>query len=98
MQDIIVISEEPVVEEAPASLPKKVSIYSQQGTEVHLGDTVTMGCVLEGFEDCEEVYYCWMADKGNGFEAIPGANEAAYSFVITEETIEWNWTLSVSYK
>ena len=52
---------------------------------------------LEGVEDAEEILYVWKVNKGNGFEEIPGADEATYTFIATEETLTWSWHLTVLY-
>ena len=62
------------------------------------GEPVYLTSKLEGFEDCEEILYIWKVDKGSGFEEIPGANEATYTFAATEETLTWSWHLTVLYR
>ena len=78
--------------------PKKVTIFSSRTVLMNEGETVYLTSKLEGFEDCEEILFAWKADKGNGFEEIPGANEDAYSFTATEETLAWSWRLTVLYR
>ena len=34
-----------------------------------------------------------MCDKGNGFEAVEGANGDSYEFEASAETLNWNWQL-----
>lgn len=77
--------------------PKKVTIFSSRTALMTEGETVYLTSKLEGFEDAEEIFYIWKVNKGNGFEAIPGADEATYSFAATEETLTWSWHLTVQY-
>ena len=77
--------------------PKKVTIFSSRTVLMTEGETVYLTSKLEGFEDAEEILYVWKVNKGNGFEEIPGANEATYTFAATEETLTWSWHLTVLY-
>ena len=95
-------AEEPALEdEKPAEkaeTPKKVTIFSSRTMLMTEGEPVYLTSKLEGFEDCEEILYIWKVDKGSGFEEIPDANEATYSFAATEETLTWSWHLTVLYR
>ena len=54
--------------------------------------------MLEGFEDCDEIAYQWECNKGNGFEAVTGANSAYYAFIADPESLNWSWKLTVYYR
>ena len=89
--------EQPAQPEEKKETPKKVTIFSSRTALMTEGETVYLTSKLEGFEDAEEILYVWKVNKGNGFEEIPGANEATYSFAATEETLTWSWHLTVLY-
>ena len=91
--------EEEEVDEAgdPVEKEKKVTIFSSKWTKTYPGETIRLSSILEGFEDCE-IYYQWMVDKGNGFEAIEGANGPEYTFTATAENLAWAWKLQVYYR
>ncbi|MBQ7654324.1 MAG: hypothetical protein IJS17_04555 [Clostridia bacterium] len=80
----------------PTPIPKRVTIATNRKSVIEEGATVTLTSKLEGFEGCE-VYYQWQRDKGNGFEDMPGATSATYSFAATAETLCWGWRLIVYY-
>ena len=81
-----------------AETEKKVTIFSSQWVVIRPGETIYLTSRLEGFEDCEDIVYQWMCNKGEGFEEVEGANEAAYSFVADKETLTWGWRLMVYFK
>ena len=62
------------------------------------GETIRLTSVLEGFEDCEEILYQWECDMGGGFQPVSGANSDSYSFVATEESVTWDWVLTVYFR
>ena len=72
-------------------------IFSSRWNTSQPGSKIRISSKLEGFEGCE-LYYQWMVDKGNGFEAIEGANAADYSFIEDEENIYWAWKLQVYFR
>ena len=76
----------------------KVTIFSSRRTIMEEGETVYLTSKLEGFEECEEILYIWKVDKGNGFEVIEGANEETYTFAASEESLTWDWHLTVLYR
>ncbi len=98
-------AEEPVIQEDSSMEPaeaetaevkvRSVKISSSVKTVMTLGETVTLSSQLKGFEDCEEIYYQWEVDKGNGFETVEGATSGEYRFTATQETLSWSWRLSV---
>ena len=92
--------EEPELDEngEPVEKEKKVTIFSSRWTKCAPGANLALTSVLEGFEDCEEILYQWMVNKGDGFEEIEGANKDTYYFTATEENLEWGWKLIVYYK
>lgn len=81
----------------PTPVPKRVTIATNRKSVMEEGATVTLTSKLEGFEGCE-VHYQWQRDRGNGFEDMPGATSATYSFAATAETLSWGWRLIVYYK
>ena len=80
----------------PTPVPKRVTIATNRKSVMEEGAIVTLTSKLEGFEGCE-VYYQWQRDRGNGFEDMPGATSATYSFAATAETLSWGWRLIVYY-
>ena len=92
---------DPAEKEEPAEgiavLEKKVTIFTSRRSIMEEGEEINLTSKLEGFEDAEEILYVWKVNKGNGFEEIPGANEATYTFTATEETLTWSWHLTVLY-
>ena len=91
---------EPETDESGEAVPqeKKVTIFSSKWTKTYVGEHLALSSILEGFDDCEEIIYQWMVNKGNGFEEIEGANEDKYYFTADEENINWGWKLMVYYK
>ena len=75
----------------------KVTIFSSRRSVMTEGETVTLTSKLEGF-DGFEIRYQWECDKGNGFEAVAGANDSSYAFAATQESLRWDWQLSVYYR
>lgn len=72
-----------------------VEIFSSRRSVMSPGETVQLTCVLYGM-DGYSVSYQWECDKGNGFEAVAGANADSYSFIASVETLGYNWRLAVS--
>ena len=85
-------------EETAVETEKKVTIFSSRRTVMKTGETVELTSVLEGFEGCEEILYQWECDKGNGFEPVPGATGASYSFEANSESLDWDWQLTVYFR
>ena len=75
---------------------KKVTIFSSRRATMEMGEPVVLTSRLEGFEGCE-IRYTWTCDKhdGQGFQPVPGANGATYSFSATAESLSWDWQLKV---
>ncbi len=78
--------------------PKSVDILSSLEDNVTLGAPITLTGVLEDAEDFTDVVYVWEVDKGNGYEPVPDADGAVYTFPATTESLSWNWRLSVYYR
>lgn len=78
-------------EEIPEPIDS-VRIFSSFTGVIRLGDPVTLTSEVKG----EVAGYQWECDKGDGFEAIEGANEATYSFAATAESLCWDWRLTVT--
>ena len=99
--DVELPAEEAETEDAPAALPvveKKVTIFTSRRSQMELGEEVRLTSRLEGFEDCTSIKYQWECDKGNGFEAVEGADGDSYSFEASVETLSWSWRLTVYYR
>jgi len=91
---------EPVIdpengEEVPTEM--KVLIFSSRRKVTRIGSTITLSSVIEGF-DGYEIRYQWECDQGDGLQNVPGANEETYSFIATEESLTWDWRLTVYYR
>ena len=105
--DIELIVEEPAevepaeggtTEEAPAPVEKKVTIFTSRRVQMEIGEDIVLTSLLEGFEDCEAIRYQWECDKGEGFEAVEGAESDSYTYAATEESMGWSFRLVVFYK
>ena len=95
--DKLDLPEEEPVEEL-VEIPKKVTIFTSRRVAMEQGEPVHLTSKLEGFEDCEEILYQWLVDKGNGYEEVEGANDATYTFSANAETLSWGWKLEVYYR
>ena len=84
-------------EEQVVETPKKVTIFTSRRTIMMPGEMITLTSKLEGFEDAETITYQWECDKGDGFEAVEGANSDSYSYPCDTETLSWDWRLLVFY-
>ena len=84
------------VDPQPPKTEKKVTIFSSRRSMMTEGEPVVLTSKLEGFEGCE-IRYTWTCDKhdGHGFQPVPGANSASYSFPATAESLSWDWQLKV---
>ena len=96
------VSTDPAADMEPEAVkvysPKKVTIFTSRRVKMALGELVSLTSRLEGFEDCEELYFQWECDKGAGFEEVSGANSDSYSFEANVESLRWNWRLQVYYR
>ena len=81
---------------APAAVPT-VAIASTLTDTIALNEPVTLTAVMENADDYDNFLYVWEVDKGNGFEIVPDATGATYTFPATVESLRWNWRLSVLY-
>ena len=75
----------------------RVTIYTSRQDSTLPGEQITLSSQIEGFEDVSGMAYQWMADKGDGFEPVAGANENSYTFTADEENMGWNWRLMVYF-
>lgn len=92
--------EKPELDEEGNPVPKekKVTIFSSKWTHVRIGECLMLSSQIEGFEDCEELFYQWMVDKGEGFTEIEGANDPTYYFIADKESVQWSWKLMIYYR
>ena len=63
-----------------------------------LDEYVYLTSELSGFDDCSEIRYQWMADVGNGYEQVIGANDRSYTYHIDEHSNNIKWKLVVSFR
>ena len=75
----------------------KVTIFSSRRTVMKAGETVVLTSKLEGF-DGFEIKYQWECDKGEGFQPVADGNADAYAFEASQETLSWDWRLTVFYR
>ena len=75
----------------------RVSIFSSLNGVAQEGEIIILTSLIEGFEGYE-IMYQWECNKGDGFRKVEGANADSYSFTATEETIGWDWRLTVYYR
>lgn len=98
------LKEEPAADDTeesadePVEIPKKVTIFTSRRRIMQEGEPVYLTSKLEGFEDCEQIFYQWYCDKGNGYEPVAGAVSDTYIFMASAETLAWSWQLGVSFK
>ena len=75
----------------------EVLIFTSRRAVLSIGDPITLTSELHGF-DGYEIMYQWQCDRGAGFQDIPGANGATYTFEATEDTLQYSWMLEVYYR
>ena len=85
------------VETAPVETPKSVQIFSSAKQTMVLGETIHLTSVLTGFDENTEVIYHWQCDRGAGWEDVPGANGASYSFPCSVENMACSWRLVIEF-
>ena len=90
----LTVKEEEKAEEA--AVERSVSIATSGNADTKVGDTITLTSSLTGFDGVDAISYQWKCDRGNGFEAVAGANGSSYSFELTEESMNWLWQLDVT--
>ncbi len=71
-----------------------VTIFSNRRANMTEGETVTITSKLEGM-DGYILTFQWQVDMGNGFQDIPGANNATYSYSASIETLNYGYRLVV---
>ena len=74
-----------------------VTIWSSKDAGTQAGDVITLDSSITGFDECSQVAYQWMCDRGDGYEAVSGANDSSYSYTADEDSVNWGWRLMVSY-
>ena len=79
----------------PAKKERKVTLFTSKWVATKPGETIYITSKLEGFEDCTEIAYQWMCDKGNGFEPVEGATDRTLQFVADKDTVTYYWKLRV---
>ena len=86
------------LDEAPEIDTSKMSlrVWDDRKDQMSEGQTVTLHSELKGFEGISYTYR-WQCNKGSGWEDIPDANEATYSFTADTETLSWSWRLLIDY-
>ena len=70
-----------------------VRIESSMSGMILLGDTITLTSFVEN--PPAVLAYQWECDRGEGYQPVEGAVEDSYSFTATEESVLWNWRLTV---
>ena len=88
--------------EAPVAVDEterkmNVSVFSSRRTVMTEGEDVHLTSRVEGFEGLE-VFYQWECDQGQGFRKVENANEDAYVFKASAESLSWSWRLTVYYR
>jgi len=74
-----------------------VTIWSSKNAGTQAGDVITLNSSISGFDGCSQIAYQWMCDRGNGYEAVSGANGPSYSYTADADSLNWGWRLMVSY-
>lgn len=94
--EIIEIEDEEIPLAGPAvAVERQVNVYSNMGTCINEGDTVTLTGELIGFDGCN-VMIQWQYDNGNGWMDVEGANSLSYSFSATSESVSSSWRMAVT--
>ena len=75
----------------------KVTIFSSRKAVMEPGETVVLTSKVE-YAEGYEIRYQWECDRGNGFEAVDGANGDTYAFQADEQTLSYDWRLIVYYR
>ena len=84
-------AEEELVEEIERSVSIRVL-----GSDFAEGDTVTMEAVLGGYENVSYTL-CWEYSVNGGWQTAPGSNGGTtYSFMLTQETAQYAWRVTVT--
>ena len=73
------------------------TIWSSKDAGTKAGDVITLNSSISGFDGCSQVVYQWMCDRGNGYEAILGANDPSYSYTADADSLNWGWRLIICY-
>lgn len=88
----------PTVEPGETPAPNfKITIFTTRRSVMMPGETITLTSKLEGFDGYETLLQ-WECNKGNGYEAIEGANGDSYSYEANAETLSYDWRLTVYYR
>ena len=69
-----------------------VRVFTSFTGVIQYGEPVNLTSEVEG----DVLNYQWECDRGQGFEKVEGANEPAYSFTATPESLCWDWRLTVT--
>ena len=77
---------------------RNVTIYSSLKPHIYTNDEIVLSAHLEGFGSCEQIRYQWECDQGEGFVPVAGGDKATLSYPANEETLSWNWQLTVFCK
>ena len=91
----LTLSPESAAADSAAELPIALTLVSSLGDTVSPGDPVTLTAVVEDAGILTGVRYIWEVDKGFGYEEVPDADSATYTFPATQESLSWTWRLSV---
>jgi len=73
------------------------TIWSSKNAGTQAGDVITLNSSISGFDGCRQVVYQWMCDRGNGYEAVLGANGPSYSYTADTDSLNWGWRLIICY-
>ena len=93
---------EPALDERDGKTKKRENVsvriyFEYDRTKVpEVGDIITARAELTGIAEEDVARYQWQVETENGFAEIEGANEAVYTFVLTEETARNRYRLEVT--
>lgn len=74
---------------------RKIVIFCSKSTAMSFGDTIYLTSKLEGYDDCEYIFYQWQYSNGNGWIDVPGGDQPEFSFILDETTNHTSWRLKV---
>jgi hypothetical protein len=82
-------------EEAPAPVERRVTVSTDIGEAIGLGDPITLTAHLEGFEGDSDVTVVWEADKGEGWQEV--GTGLTYQYAAAADSLTWLFRAKVLF-
>ena len=77
-------------------LHREIKVFVQYDGELQFGTEVTLVAVLYGYDDVLYELQWESSSDGLTWEAVPGANELAYTMIVSEENYLNSWHVLVT--